>query len=88
MLIEISSLPPVLEKAILQGEAVEFAQNGKVIRRLSDNSPTIATQSHAKSYANGDFNFDLELLQKSIDSGEVVVPKLRNSDDFLAWLNG
>lgn len=87
MLIEISSLPPVLEKAILQGEAVEFAQNGKVIRRLNDNSPTIATQNHTKSYANGDFNFDLELLQKSIDSGEVVVPKLRNSDDFLAWLN-
>lgn len=87
MLIEISSLPPVLEKAILQGEAVEFAQNGKVIRRLNDNSPTIATQNHAKSYANGDFNFDLEQMQKWVESGEVAVPKINNTDEFLTWLN-
>lgn len=82
MLVEISSLPPVLEKAILQGEAVEFAKNGKVIRRLADNSP--------KSYANGDFNFDLAYLQDMVDSKTASVPDeaLESVEAFEHWLKG
>lgn len=70
MLIEISSLPPVLEKAILQGEAVEFAQNGKVIAYLTDTRRQMTHYNNrhsTKSYANGDFNFDLDLMKEWVE---------------------
>lgn len=47
----------------------------------------ILTEQHAKSYAKGDFNFDLERMQKAVEAPSVVVPKFDTAEEFITWMD-
>lgn len=47
----------------------------------------IVTVLPKKSYANGDFNFDLEMMKKAVEAPVVDVPKFESDEDFLKWFD-
>lgn len=49
----------------------------------------IVTVLPKKSYANGDFNFDLEMMKKAVECPSVEVPKsaLQDFESFDKWVN-
>lgn len=84
MLIELAVLPTEIQQQILhikQGEQIIIAQQGEIIKT--------ATINEQPSYAHGDFNFDLNSLQQSIESGRIEVPKsvTKDMESFDKWLD-
>ena len=82
MLIEVSTLPPAIAEQILtikNGNTVQFADNGEVFARLTE-------EIKQPSYAKGDFDYDLERMKKAVEAPNVVMPKYDNDDDFFAWV--
>lgn len=84
MFIELATLPIEMQQQFLkvkQGEQLIITQQGEIV--------TTATINQQPSYANGDFNFDLQRIKKSVDSGRIDIPKsaLTDIDSFDNWLN-
>ena len=81
MLIELTTLPLEIQEQIQrikQGEQIIITDQGKVM--------TCATVDTQPSYANGDFEFDLERMKQAVEAPTVAVPHFDSDEDFLAWL--
>lgn len=52
-----------------------------------DDVQVIVTVLPKKSHANGDFNFDLEMMKKAVEAPVVDVPKFESDEDFLNWFD-
>lgn len=86
MQLDISPLPQnvqrILHRAML-GEPITLVKSGKIIGNLGvikvADCPT--DDRHA-------YDYDVQAMQQSIDSGKILVPDFENDNDFLAWLNG
>lgn len=82
MLIEISTLPPAIAEQILtikNGNTVQFADNGEVFARLTE-------EIKQPSYAKGDFDYDLERMKKAVEAPYVTVPDFDTAEELLAWM--
>lgn len=78
MLIELSHLPQAVQQQILTtNEPVQFVNNGQVVKKFVP----------SKSYADGDFSFDLERMQTMMDTEFLPMPKFASDEEFLAWVN-
>lgn len=78
MVFDIALLPESLQMQIRQGETVVISDAGKAVAMVNP----------APSYANGDFNFDLNEMKAAVESGGVPVPKsaLADVEAFDDWL--
>lgn len=78
MFVELSMLPPEVQKQLQKGELVQIVDHGKVIGQMVKQP----------SYAVGDFNFDLERMKQHIDCGFVEVPQgvAKDLDSFTHWI--
>lgn len=86
MLIEISTLPPAIAEQILtikNGNTVQFADNGKVFARLTE-------EVKQPSYTKGDFDYNLERMKYMMDTDFVEMPKgaAKDLETFEKWLAG
>lgn len=82
MLIELSQLPLAVQEQILNVQANEIVQitnNGQVIKNVHI--------VEIKSYANGDFDYDLERMKYMMDTDFHPMPKFASDEEFLAWVN-
>lgn len=81
MLIELSQLPAVMQQHILtkNTEIVQVVNNGQVISDLQFNQP--------KSYAKGDFDYDLERMKQAVNAPSIVVPKFDTPEKLLEWMD-
>lgn len=91
MLIELSHLPMIVQQQILTAksdEIIQIVDNGQVIKNIHLLEP--------KSYANGDFDFDLERMQQAIGETDenghakhtITVPKglAKDKEAFREWV--
>lgn len=79
-------LPPKLETALYQiANRQGITAENLAIQLL--NEKLIATEQPTKSYAKGDFNFDLERMQQAVKAPSVTVPKLDTDKEFLTWMD-
>lgn len=79
IMIELASLPLNIQEQIINAQQpIVVSKNGKVI----------GTFQPTPNHINGDFNYDLAMIQESIESGFVRVPTqaLTDSDAFEQWL--
>lgn len=74
MLVEI---PLYIEQIIKQ----QAEQQGITAEQLAEQT---LTKTFRKETA---FNFDIERMQHSINSGRIEVPDFESMDEFLAWVN-
>lgn len=81
MFIELSLLPPAVQEQILtvqEGNTVAFTQNGQVIA-------TVNQAVQQPSYANGDFDYDLERMKYMMDTKFIRVPYFDTPEELLEW---
>lgn len=81
-MIELATLPQTLQQQIVLQQPIAITDKGKII----------ATVNPTKSYANGDFNFDLARMERAVESGlnnPIAIPKsaLADIDAFDNWLD-
>ncbi|WP_439256878.1 hypothetical protein [Lonepinella sp. BR2271] len=78
--LDIATLPSNVQHAIKQGEPLSIVDK-------QQNFVTVLAQP---SYANGDFNYDLERMKKAVASAKNAVPvppsALENFESFDEWL--
>lgn len=78
MIIELNQLPQAIQQQILTTtDPIQIVNNGKVIKHFT---PT-------KSYAEGDFSFDLDRMKKAVEAPSIVVPKFDTPEQLLAWMD-
>lgn len=82
MIFELSMFPVEFQQQLLNNQSVQIVHNGQLIAQL--NTP--------KSYAKGDFDYDLERMKQAVESGlahPIHVPKsaLKDIEAFDKWLN-
>lgn len=78
MIVELSMLPLEVQKQLQKGEIVQIVDKGKAFGQMVKQP----------SYANGDFNYDLDRMKQAVASGGVEVPKgaTKNLDHFTKWI--
>ncbi|MFW2177974.1 MULTISPECIES: hypothetical protein [unclassified Moraxella] len=82
MLVQIHTLPAIVQEYIQKGESIELITNGQVIGKF------VATAPQSPSYAKGDFSFDLQRMKKAVEAPYVVAPDFKSDEDFFSWLDG
>ncbi|MDO4440590.1 MAG: hypothetical protein Q4B81_00220 [Moraxella sp.] len=80
MLIELSQLPLAIQEQILNNNTsmVQIVNNGQVIKTMQLSEP--------KSYAYGDFDYDLEQMKQAIEAPYVTVPNFESAEELLHWM--
>lgn len=92
MQLDITPLPnpiqQILRRAVM-GEPITIVQSGQVLGSLGNlnnlikaetKNPPIQEDKHA-------YNYDVQAIQHSIESGKIAVPDFDSEQDFLNWLN-
>lgn len=78
-------LPPKLETTLHQTANRQGLTTENWLLNLI-NKELVLTAQPTKSYAKGDFNFDLERMQKAVEAPSITVPKFDTDEEFLTWL--
>lgn len=90
MLIELNQLPQAIRQQILTAEEpLQFVNNGQVVKKfIPETMQTNNKPTPDKSYANGDFSFDLDRMKYMMDTDFVEVPKgvAQDLDTFTSWI--
>lgn len=79
MLLELSLLPIEVQQHIRNNGIIQIVENGKIVKEAQFNEP--------KSYAKGDFDYDLERMKYMMDTEFYDMPKFNSDEEFLAWVN-
>jgi len=79
-------LPLNLETTLYQIASRQGMTAENLAIKLLDET-LISTEQHDKSYAKGDFNFDLERMQKAVEAPSVVVPRFNTPEELLTWMD-
>lgn len=89
MLIELNQLPQAIQQQILMSEEpLQFVNNGQVVKKfIPETMQTTNQQTPNKSYANGDFSFDLERMKYMMDTEFKPMPKFADDNAFFEWVN-
>lgn len=80
MLIELATLPPIIQQYITQSQSVEF--------KLIDNGQVLATPTQR---VERPFNFEIDEIDNTIQSGftpPIPSHALTNVETFEKWLQG
>lgn len=82
MILELSLFPVEFQQQLLKNESVQIVDNGKIIKTINFDEP--------KSYAKGDFDYDLERMKYMMDTEFVEMPKgtAKDLETFEQWLSG
>lgn len=82
MILELSLFPIEFQQKLLKNKSVQIVDNGKVIKTVEFSEP--------KSYAKGDFDYDLERMKYMMDTEFVEMPKgaAKDLETFEQWLSG
>lgn len=79
MLIELATLPPIIQQYITQNQSVEF--------KLIDNGQVLATPTQR---VERPFNFEIDEIDKALNGKFVEMPNgiAKDFDSFTKWLDG
>lgn len=72
-MIELATLPPIVQ---------EYIQNTGVVELKLVQGQVIATPKRIET----PFNFDIDEMDRAIDSGVVSIPKFDSADELADWL--
>lgn len=89
MQLDITPLPnpiqQILRRAVM-GEPITIVQSGQVLGNLSNLDKTEHKNSQLQEDKHA-YNYDVQAIQQSIESGKIAVPDFNNEQDFLDWIN-